>query len=359
MHHGGLPDLATKAWASDDHLGPQTPRCGLVVLSRHSTFFLLYMSSGSIARNILGDQATAGAGGVKEARAGPGPTPGVPLLHLGVTMPCSGDLGASWFTSEPVANSSATPDSGDHDHGFRRNDPDRNLCRTHWRCRRGQARLGGQGGPGRRHHRRLRPGFVIGVILVTVLAIQLGLFPATSTISPDAGADAWIYSMSLPVIALLINGVTGGAQQIRSAVIKQLERDYVRTLRSRGIGEREILFKHVLRSAAPAGLTVLSLQLIGMLGGVVIIEQIFALPGMGPLAVAATGQSRSSGGDGRRDVHGGRRHCREPAGGHSQWLAQPEGTCLMNEFFRRSRRNRGSCRPPREQAKAAPWSVPP
>jgi peptide/nickel transport system permease protein len=135
------------------------------------------------------------------------------------------------------------------------------------------------------------PGFVIGVILVTLLAIQLGLFPATSTISPDSGPDAWVYSMALPVIALLINGVTGGAQQIRSAVIKQLERDYVRTLRSRGISEREILFKHVLRSAAPAGLTVLSLQLIGMLGGVVIIEQIFALPGMGPLAVAATGQS--------------------------------------------------------------------
>ena len=93
------------------------------------------------------------------------------------------------------------------------------------------------------------------------------------------------------MIALVINGVASGAQQIRSAVIKQLERDYVRTLRSRGIGEREILFKHVLRSAAPAGLTVLSLQFIGMLGGVVIIEQIFALPGMGPLAVTATTQS--------------------------------------------------------------------
>ena len=135
------------------------------------------------------------------------------------------------------------------------------------------------------------PGFVIGIILVTVLAIQMGLFPATSTISPGEPASAWVLSLTLPVIALLINGVTGGAQQIRSAVIKQLERDYVRTLRSRGISEREVLFRHVLRSAAPAGLTVLSLQLIGMLGGVVIIEQIFALPGMGPLAVAATGQS--------------------------------------------------------------------
>jgi peptide/nickel transport system permease protein len=100
-----------------------------------------------------------------------------------------------------------------------------------------------------------------------------------------------VLSLTLPVIALLINGVTGGAQQIRSAVIKQLERDYVRTLRSRGIGEREVLFKHVLRSAAPAGLTVLSLQLIGMLGGVVILESIFALPGMGPMAVTATIQS--------------------------------------------------------------------
>jgi peptide/nickel transport system permease protein len=135
------------------------------------------------------------------------------------------------------------------------------------------------------------PGFVIGIILVTALAIQLQLFPATSTISPGAGAQAWMLSLALPVAALLINGVTGGAQQIRSAVIKQLERDYVRTLRSRGLGEGEILFKHVLRSAAPAGLTVLSLQLINMLGGVVILESIFALPGMGPLAVSATAQS--------------------------------------------------------------------
>ena len=174
--------------------------------------------------------------------------------------------------------------------------------------------------------------------------------------------------MTLPVIALLINGVTGGAQQIRSAVIKQLERDYVRTLRSRGIGEREILFKHVLRSAAPAGLTVLSLQLIGMLGGVVIIEQIFALPGMGPLAVAATGQSRSSGGDGRRDVHGGRRHRGEPAGGHPQWLAQPEGACVMSDSVETSAlaapapaatTTPSAPQGKAEQGRAERWSVPP
>ncbi|CAH0275861.1 ABC transporter permease [Microbacterium sp. Bi128] len=265
---------------------------GLVVLLVVSalTFFLLYMSSGSIARNILGDQATAEQVAMKEHELGLD-QPLLTRYFAWVADALSGNLGASWFSSEPVANSLATRIPVTMTMVFA-------AMILIAIC---AALIGVFAAVKRGWVDRLVPvvpiigdsvpGFVLGVILVTILAIQLALFPATSTISPDAGADAWVYSMSLPVIALLINGVTGGAQQIRSAVIKQLERDYVRTLRSRGIGEREILFKHVLRSAAPAGLTVLSLQLIGMLGGVVIIEQIFALPGMGPMAVAATGQS--------------------------------------------------------------------
>ena len=265
---------------------------GLVVLFVVSalTFFLLYISSGSIARNILGDQATAEQVAMKEHELGLD-QPLVARYAAWVVDALSGNLGASWFTSEPVANSLASRIPVTMTMVFAAMILIA-ICaaligvlaavKRGWVDR--VVQVGAIIGDS-------VPGFVIGVILVTILAIQLGLFPATSTISPDSGAEAWVYSMSLPVIALLINGVTGGAQQIRSAVIKQLERDYVRTLRSRGIGEREILFKHVLRSAAPAGLTVLSLQLIGMLGGVVIIEQIFALPGMGPMAVAATGQS--------------------------------------------------------------------
>ena len=265
---------------------------GLVVLFVVSalTFFLLYISSGSIARNILGDQATAEQVAMKEQELGlDQPLPARYVAWVGDAL--TGNLGASWFSSEPVASSLASRIPVTMTMVFA-------AMILIAIC---AALIGVAAAVKRGWVDRVVqvgaiigdsvPGFVIGVILVTILAIQLGLFPATSTISPDSGAEAWVYSMSLPVIALLINGVTGGAQQIRSAVIKQLERDYVRTLRSRGIGEREILFKHVLRSAAPAGLTVLSLQLIGMLGGVVIIEQIFALPGMGPLAVTATGQS--------------------------------------------------------------------
>ncbi|MEN8583498.1 ABC transporter permease [Burkholderia sp. RS01] len=265
---------------------------GLVVLFVVSalTFTLLYTSSGSIARNILGDQATPEQVALKEQELGLD-QPLVTRYFAWLGDALSGNLGASWFTSEPVASSLAT-----------RIPVTMTMVFTAMIliaiC---AALIGAAAAVKRGWVDRLVqvgaivgdsiPGYVIGVLLVTLLAIQLGFFPATSTISPEVGPEAWVYSMTLPVIALLINGVTGGAQQIRSAVIKQLERDYVRTLRSRGIGEREILFKHVLRSAAPAGLTVLSLQLIGMLGGVVIIEQIFALPGMGPLAVTATGQS--------------------------------------------------------------------
>jgi peptide/nickel transport system permease protein len=132
------------------------------------------------------------------------------------------------------------------------------------------------------------PSFLIGLVLVTVFAIRLGWFPAVSTISPGLGAGAWVASLTLPVIALLVNGVTSTAQQVRSAVLTQLGADHVRTLRSRGLPEREILTRHVLRSAAPAGLTVLSLQFIGMLSAVVVLEQVFALPGIGTLAVQAT-----------------------------------------------------------------------
>ncbi|MDQ0662126.1 peptide/nickel transport system permease protein [Arthrobacter ulcerisalmonis] len=265
---------------------------GVIVLVTVSalTFFLLHASSGSIARNILGDQATPEQVALKEAQLELD-QPVIVRYGTWIADTLRGDLGSSWFTSEPVAASLST-----------RIPVTMVMVFTAMILIAIMATLVGVAAAVKRGwvDRTVQvgavigdsiPGFVIGIFLVTAVAIQLQIFPATSTISPGAGADAWVLSLTLPVVALLINGVTGGAQQIRSAVIKQLERDYVRTLRSRGIGEKEILFKHVLRSAAPAGLTVLSLQLVNMLGGVVILESIFALPGMGPLAVTATAQN--------------------------------------------------------------------
>jgi len=129
---------------------------------------------------------------------------------------------------------------------------------------------------------------VVAIFIVSLVAIQLKLLPATGWVPFELSPELWLKSLILPVLSLVLATVASSAQQIRSAIKTNLEKDWVRTLRARGLRESEILFKHVLRASAPAGLTVLSLQFVGMLGGTVIIEQIFALPGMGFLAVQST-----------------------------------------------------------------------
>jgi peptide/nickel transport system permease protein len=128
------------------------------------------------------------------------------------------------------------------------------------------------------------PAFIIAIALVFTFAIYWRLFPATGYVSPNVSPSGWLASISLPVLALLIGAVAGAAAQFRTAVLDTLGRDYVRTLRARGIPEREVIFRNVLRNAAPPGLTVLSLTVFGLLGGAVFIEQVFALPGMGQMA---------------------------------------------------------------------------
>lgn len=134
------------------------------------------------------------------------------------------------------------------------------------------------------------PNFIVAVILVAVLAVQFRIFPATGFVSLSTDPGRWVMSITLPVLALLITTVATSAQQVRGAMLTVLERDFIRTLRSRGLGEAEILWRHALRSAAPAGLTVLSLQFVALLSGNVVIERVFALPGVGALAVQATSE---------------------------------------------------------------------
>jgi peptide/nickel transport system permease protein len=262
---------------------------GLVVLAVVSnvTFLLLFFSGTRVGRILLGENATAEQVQAKEAELGLDR----PLLaRLGDwwTGAVRGDFGTSWLNQRPVFDA-----IGD------RLPVTLALVCTAIVCISLVATLLGVTAAVKRGwvDRVVQvgaligeavPGFLIGLLLVTTFAIQLGWFPAISTIAPGAGRSAWVATLTLPVIALILNGAARTAQHLRSAVIKQLGMDYVRTLRSRGLPEREIVFRHVLRSAAPAALTVLSLQFIGMLSGVVVLEQIFALPGLGTLAVQAT-----------------------------------------------------------------------
>lgn len=128
------------------------------------------------------------------------------------------------------------------------------------------------------------PGFILAIGLVFAFAIAVPYFPATGYVPLTESLQGWAWSITLPVLALLIGSVANAAAQFRGSVMDALSQDYVRTLRSRGISERAVVFRHVLRNAAGPGLVVLSLTTLGLIGGALFIEAVFALPGVGELA---------------------------------------------------------------------------
>jgi peptide/nickel transport system permease protein len=132
------------------------------------------------------------------------------------------------------------------------------------------------------------PNFWVALVLVLAFAITLNWLPATGFVPLSLSPIGWLSTIILPVIALSIGGVASTASQIRNAVIEALDKDFVRTLRSRGLSSRRVLLKHALRNAAPPALTVLSLQFIGMMNGAVVIELVFGINGLGSLAVEST-----------------------------------------------------------------------
>ncbi len=132
------------------------------------------------------------------------------------------------------------------------------------------------------------PGFLVTIIIVIVFAVQLRWFPAIGYIPITQSFTGWLSTITLPVISLSIAAIAGIAQQVRSSVIEVARSDYVRTLATRGLPRRRILFRHVLRNASAPALTVLGMQFVGLLGGAVIVEQIFGLPGIGSMTIQYT-----------------------------------------------------------------------
>lgn len=135
------------------------------------------------------------------------------------------------------------------------------------------------------------PGFLIAFFLVTLLAIQIPIFNAVGYIEFAEDPTEWVKSVTLPVLALSLSAMASVTQQIRGSVKDALNLDYVRTLRARGLSFNRVVFKHVLRNAGGPALSILGVQFVGMLGGSVLVEQIFAIPGLGPFAVQSTALS--------------------------------------------------------------------
>jgi peptide/nickel transport system permease protein len=135
------------------------------------------------------------------------------------------------------------------------------------------------------------PGFLVAFFLVTLFAIQIPIFNAVGYTDFTENPAEWAKSVILPVAALALSGLASAAQQVRGSVKDALNMDYVRTLRARGLSFNRVVFKHVLRNAGGPALSIIGVQFVGMLGGAVLIEQIFAIPGLGPYAVSSTSLS--------------------------------------------------------------------
>ena len=132
------------------------------------------------------------------------------------------------------------------------------------------------------------PQFIVAIVLVFTFAVGLRLFPATGIVPPSEDVGLWAQSLVLPVTAILVGTAMSGAMQIRGSMLVELRKEYVATLRTRGISELSVLYKHALRNAAAPGLIGLGILTVAMLGGTVIIERVFALPGLGMLVTSTT-----------------------------------------------------------------------
>ncbi len=132
------------------------------------------------------------------------------------------------------------------------------------------------------------PNFWLALILVAIFSIALRWFPAIGYVDPAKSPAGWLQSLVLPVAVLSAPVIGLIAQQTRNAILEVLEKPFIRTLRAGGASPASILFRHILRSAAIPIVTVIGLTFVGLLSGTVIVETVFALPGLGGLAVQAT-----------------------------------------------------------------------
>ncbi|WP_128428373.1 ABC transporter permease [Streptomyces cyaneus] len=131
------------------------------------------------------------------------------------------------------------------------------------------------------------PGFWLALLMIQYLAVDLGWFPTGGYINPADSLTGWLKTMTLPAFALSLPVAAQLTRIVRTAVVEELDKDYVRTAIGSGLPPRVVVGRNVLRNALINPLTVLGLRVGYLLGGAVVIETIFSLPGMGKLMIDA------------------------------------------------------------------------
>ncbi|MEU8102286.1 ABC transporter permease [Nonomuraea muscovyensis] len=131
------------------------------------------------------------------------------------------------------------------------------------------------------------PAFWLALLMIQWLAVGEGLFPTGGYINPADSFTGWLRSMTLPALSLSLPVAAQLTRVIRTSMVEELDRDYVRTAIGSGLPPVVVVGRNVLRNALINPLTVLGLRIGYLIGGTVVIEQIYGLPGMGQLMINA------------------------------------------------------------------------
>jgi peptide/nickel transport system permease protein len=132
------------------------------------------------------------------------------------------------------------------------------------------------------------PSFWMGAVLITIFAVKLHVLPATGYVPLSQNASDWFRSLVMPVVALSLGPIAAVARYTREAMLDVLASEHTRMSWANGIAPRSIYLRHGLKNSAPRIITVLGLMVVGLLTGTVLVETVFALPGLGQLAVTST-----------------------------------------------------------------------
>lgn len=131
------------------------------------------------------------------------------------------------------------------------------------------------------------PVFVLAYILIYVFSMWLGIAPVQGYISPSRSISGFLSHMALPVLSLSTIYIALVARITRATVVETLGEDYIRTAYSKGVRDRDILMKHALRNSWVPVITVIGISIAALIGGVVVTESVYNIPGLGRLTVDA------------------------------------------------------------------------
>lgn len=131
------------------------------------------------------------------------------------------------------------------------------------------------------------PSFWMGLLLSVIFAVKNQWLPAIGYTGITESPVEWLRHLLLPAFALGLSSAATITRQLRGSVISAMSQDYIRTARSKGLRERSVVFKHLLKNASVPAVTALGLQIPVLLGGTVIIEGLFSLNGIGDYAVSS------------------------------------------------------------------------